>query len=251
MSNDDLAAWLRRKAIELSRGLPVDVEAIIAAEGVLLRRVEPEHSLLRDGEARRTREGKFVIAYVHRRRERSRFTLAHELAHILLSRDLNCEPADESNYWWHERLCDDFAGRLLIRDEVLDSLRRRSLVDWTRAVATTTVTSTETAARRVTNVRPNASIAELAHGNNKAGQRVAIVRWIAGRRISGFGPRKHLTRETKVGQLAEEMLRGEAWADLARNLWPDAVLETHRSRVRSAVLLGVTWIDEKAAVSSG
>jgi hypothetical protein len=45
-----------------------------------------------------------------------RFCIAHEIAHLLLFRELVARPLTESQHWQLEELCDDFARKLLVPD---------------------------------------------------------------------------------------------------------------------------------------
>jgi hypothetical protein len=51
----------------------------------------------------------------------ARFLVAHELGHILLSRECRASPMGDSEYWVHEKLCDDFARALLVPDQLVAS----------------------------------------------------------------------------------------------------------------------------------
>ncbi len=48
-----------------------------------------------------------------------RFVIAHELGHLILLRNSGGRPADKSEYWQLEQVCNDFARRLLISDDVV------------------------------------------------------------------------------------------------------------------------------------
>jgi hypothetical protein len=240
MRETELRAWLRQKASYLSSGLPVDVERILRDQSIELRRLDQGSTSLRDGEARELRDHRYAIAYVHHRDQRTRFTLAHELAHVLLARDLSCKPADNSSYWAHERLCDDFAEHLLIRDEVVTSFQRSSLVNWMMAVADAAGTSMEPAARRVVEFRTDASILKLALSMNKMRDRVAKIAWLVGRPVDGLARGKYLYKTDQVGELAHRILDAEEWAPLARVVWPEAKVEAHvRARTRTALVAAI------------
>lgn len=51
-----------------------------------------------------------------------RFVIAHELGHLVLHRNGGKHPSGPSEYWRIERLCDEFARRLLIPDESIPKL---------------------------------------------------------------------------------------------------------------------------------
>jgi hypothetical protein len=49
-----------------------------------------------------------------------RFTIAHELGHLVLLQEANFRPGRRAEYWLGEALCQHFASRLLIGAELLD-----------------------------------------------------------------------------------------------------------------------------------
>jgi Zn-dependent peptidase ImmA (M78 family) len=48
-----------------------------------------------------------------------RFCIAHELGHLLLFRELDARPEGGSDYWRFEELCDEFARKLLVPEDVV------------------------------------------------------------------------------------------------------------------------------------
>jgi Zn-dependent peptidase ImmA (M78 family) len=48
-----------------------------------------------------------------------RFCIAHEIAHLLLFRELVSRPSSASQHWKLEALCDDFARKLLVPDSAI------------------------------------------------------------------------------------------------------------------------------------
>jgi hypothetical protein len=52
----------------------------------------------------------------------ARFLIAHELGHIILDRYCQASPLGKSEYWQHERLCNEFASVLLVPDTLITRL---------------------------------------------------------------------------------------------------------------------------------
>jgi len=52
----------------------------------------------------------------------ARFCIAHELAHLILTRDFNVLPKGRSQYWQHEILCDEFARQILVPKRYMHEL---------------------------------------------------------------------------------------------------------------------------------
>ena len=50
---------------------------------------------------------------------RERFSIAHELAHWVIWRRFGSLPGSESEYWFHETLCNEFAAGLLVPEPAL------------------------------------------------------------------------------------------------------------------------------------
>ena len=51
----------------------------------------------------------------------NRFSIAHEIGHWIIWRRFGLLPQDKSEYWAHERLCNEFAAKLLLPTEALSS----------------------------------------------------------------------------------------------------------------------------------
>lgn len=88
---------------------------------------------------------------------RERFTVAHEIGHIVLYHHGVRPPRDRSEYWRIEDLCNLFAGQLLIAEhELVEAfpperpIGPRELLLRTKRLAKTLSVSFEAAARRVT-----------------------------------------------------------------------------------------------------
>jgi hypothetical protein len=55
-----------------------------------------------------------------------RFQVAHELGHVFLLREFKARPLGRGEYWQHESICDAFARRLLISEDLVESVIGRS-----------------------------------------------------------------------------------------------------------------------------
>jgi hypothetical protein len=125
---DHLRFWLHREARRLaSDGAPdpMKIADELGAEVKLASR-SPQSGLLS------AENGKYVITIQSGDRQinpRGRFTLAHELAHLLLLKEKGYRPIlfkDSKSYYKMEELCNFFAGKLLVPERVFDEV---SIVD--------------------------------------------------------------------------------------------------------------------------
>lgn len=94
--------------------VPVDLRSIAAQVGasVFVRRSRSRHgSVEQDGERYRVVVNVGDDARVN---HRHRFTIAHELAHVLFLRADVAPPVGSSEYWRLEEACNRIAGRLLV-----------------------------------------------------------------------------------------------------------------------------------------
>jgi len=83
---------------------------------------------------------------------RERFTVAHELAHVLLIKRFSWNPTQGKEYFLCERLCNLFAGHLLVPQKVIRSLTIHSpaqAVDSATALRDAYRVSLQVAARRI------------------------------------------------------------------------------------------------------
>ncbi len=115
---------------------PVDVDAVAAACGVLVVDREFEESL--SGLAVDTAEGPVIAINKRHPTHRRRFTLGHELGHVILRHldtlhvDLGntSEDGDPPNYnWRHERTANEFSAALLMPQRMVnDAFKKRPSV---------------------------------------------------------------------------------------------------------------------------
>jgi hypothetical protein len=95
-----------------------------------------------------------------------RFCIAHEIAHLLLFRELDAKPQDGSEYWRFEELCDDFARKLLIPEGMVKShLGQRDPISALKVSFTLTRVSRVPwihAARRISEFQPDVYFLRLA-----------------------------------------------------------------------------------------
>jgi Zn-dependent peptidase ImmA (M78 family) len=89
---------------------------------------------------------------------RDRFTVAHEIAHAIVDREVRIRPQSDRQYWQLERLCQQFANTVLLPEVWVRSVysRVRGAKDLCRlipAVALSAEVSREAAARRLVFLR--------------------------------------------------------------------------------------------------
>lgn len=86
-----------------------------------------------------------------------RFAIAHEIGHLVLRKECGASLSDQSPYWLHESLCDEFAADLLIPERQLQPLVERTPNEASAQfglcveLATTCNVTWETAATRLAN----------------------------------------------------------------------------------------------------
>lgn len=116
-------------AAALREGLlsPLDLDAVLARlELPLVRRVGGGSK--REARLVRVDHGYEIRLYSDPDRSpfdaRERFTVAHEIAHYWVERRFGYRPRNDHAYWRLERVCNLFAGHLLVASEDLNELRR-------------------------------------------------------------------------------------------------------------------------------
>lgn len=164
MKEEDLH-WLLRCADRLNAAVvpPIDIEGLIIALGIKLNKVNT--SSTRAGIATRSKGGGYEITiYPHRSHHRERFTLAHELAHVLIEERLAWHPTSRREYFVREEWCNRFANRLLVPERLV----RKCKVDQPSAafrsvlwISNSCTVSKEVAARRLATAYPGFGMAEL------------------------------------------------------------------------------------------
>jgi hypothetical protein len=114
---------------------------------------------------------------------RQRFSVAHELAHVLLDYQYGIRPTDEAEHREVERWCDHFASELLVPEKAVASFHARSwreMYERMSALAGMYQVSMEVVARRIARRKPTLVIARLSESTNIRGERVLRVQWCAG-----------------------------------------------------------------------
>lgn len=189
------AEFLRLCAEQLVGGMsaPIHVRALLRRFGVALekRLGDPD---IREGEVRRTSAGRYIVYIVRRDGQpailtpRERFTLAHELGHILLDRRFGLRPGDHDEYTAVEHACNEFAASVLVPrsaiepSAILDSVAAFELLRRTRLRCQV---STLVAGRQLANLRSDVAYFEGLITRNADGEQVVAVQWSAGM-LPGF-----------------------------------------------------------------
>jgi hypothetical protein len=248
LSEHDLRGWLRKRAEELRPDSSrLDIDALLSSMAIKIRKVDPGRTSIKDGETHGSASRGYEIVCVVQADVRARFTLAHELGHVLLDRDLDCRPLSKTEYWKHEAACNDFAARLLVPESVVLGLRGKSPWRATDGIARDYDVSWEVAARRIAEAWPQLSVVVGKLTRNRAGERVFLVQESRGRDVTGIAARKHIMRGTPLGDLLFRIADGEEWSSRARDLWSDARVETIPRK--GAIWIFIAW-EEKAPTSS-
>lgn len=137
--------WLLRCADDLNSRYPsrgaIDVKQILGKLSVpLVKRVDSDASKSY-GELTLTPPDKYVVNLIRNSDEPKpltrweRFTVAHELAHLLLIKRFRWNPKVGSSYYECEQCCDAFAGRLLVPRSELGDLRADQASDLLEYIA--------------------------------------------------------------------------------------------------------------------
>ena len=148
---------------------PLDLDAILADQGIQRRF---ESAGRRSGVAYLEVGQQPVITIIKKGGEestlspRDRFSVAHELAHWVLWKQLAIPPAETtSEYWKHEALCDQFAQNLLIppktlKQYVLSDCTELPPVAFPQAIARAAHVTWQAAARAISSI-PHFDLAYL------------------------------------------------------------------------------------------
>jgi IrrE N-terminal-like domain len=108
--------------------LPVDVERVVRTLGLPPVEVREDARRRAHGVLRSSSTGHNVVVFrKHKRAEHrlspsERVTVAHEIGHFIVERELSFRPQRTSEYWELERCCDEFARMLLLPAAAIASL---------------------------------------------------------------------------------------------------------------------------------
>jgi len=112
---------------------------------------------------------------------RERFTVAHELGHVLLDRHLAYTPSSRREYWTIESWCNAFAAALLVPRRAIQDLIKEpaaeSALRQASELASSCRVSMVVAARRVSDVHRRLSFFGARVVSDAKGQTVARVEW--------------------------------------------------------------------------
>jgi Zn-dependent peptidase ImmA (M78 family) len=155
---------------------------------------------------------------------RERFSLAHELGHILLDQRFEWHPAEGKEYYMCEEFCDIFAAHLLVPELVLNGL-----VISTCKQANETLTmivsqchvSREVAARRLVETYGGLGYFEGVQSTNADGATVIALDWgtssIENLRLTRF---MHLTADDQLGKLLLTSQKSADWLEPKQSFLP-------------------------------
>jgi hypothetical protein len=170
----------------------------------------------KDGRAELLSDGKWRIKVVKEgeyKKLRNRFTMAHELAHIFLFKKFKWSGVsrEQREYRLCERICDNFASRLLVPDDAIATLKAtspRDLLDAMFSLAHVLGVSLEVIARRVSERLTNVAVFKGHSTTNTKKNEVIRIVWGANSipqlRIN---PHAHIAEQEDVGKLAFTFLR--------------------------------------------
>jgi hypothetical protein len=210
---------LVRDASRLHEGerCPIDVEVMARRLGLRVC-LEPNASAL--GGLHHGPHGRKVTVRGHRLdNARVRFTAAHEIGHHLLDLYGVGRPADRREYWAIERLCNAFAGHLLVPDAAVEWTREaiadgpHALLCRTRVLAERALVSRAAVSHRLGPELGNVAFCEIAFASPPATGIAGIVRWIVEHVLwLGRGPRAKLEAGHFLGPLLHWQAQKEVGA---------------------------------------
>ena len=169
--NEERLAWLLRCATRL-RGEEreaINLQAILSQFGVSVHTISGETAARSPaGILGRKKNGDFVIGVKTAEpaflwRPRDRFTIAHELGHLLLIRKWNYSPPPEQHreYFACEALCNRFAGHLLIDRRAISpkpAVSAEACLEEVRTLSRRFDVSLEVAAREFVQAHPGTMV---------------------------------------------------------------------------------------------
>lgn len=212
---DPRLAWMLESAEILTRGraLPVQIRHLLKELDVdLIKEVEPKRD--GSGELRKSSRSNYQIVLFRATdaprplRPRERFTVAHEIGHLLLEERYQWHPTTSADYHLREDFCNQFAAHLLIPEEQLDQLLLPSAtaaLGHLLHVSQTCRVSLEVAARRIAGHVPNIAYVTVIETKNRGGERVFASLWGAGRTGNiSMARRKHFRYIDPLGRFLLE-----------------------------------------------
>jgi hypothetical protein len=114
---------------------------------------------------------------------RERFSVAHELGHILLIAKFALQATTKTEYFEYERWCNEFAASLLVPDQLIvgiASYSPRAVLEFVPKVSAQCKVSLEVAGRRVVDEHKGVALMVCRQTMNAGGTRVLEVQWVAG-----------------------------------------------------------------------
>jgi hypothetical protein len=195
---------------------PIQLRRLLAELHVdFTKEVDPKRE--GSGELRKAVHGGYQIVLFRAHAEprplkpRERFTVAHELGHLLLEERYQWRPATSAEYHRREDYCNQFAAHLLVPTGQLEQLLLPSPAAALGLLFHTSETcrvSFEVAARRIADYYEGIAYLLAAETKNKRGEQVFISRWSAGLLGQAQIPRgKHLRDSDPIGGLLLDLQR--------------------------------------------
>lgn len=189
--------WLRERAAALAlKGS--QLRSVVRDLGIKVVR----HRSVIDGEVRRLRNGLYEIRVTSSpvAPRRIRFTVAHELGHVLLDKELGIRPKSRREYWQHERWCDDFAGNLLVPAPALALFNRSDPFGSLDRIVEEYDVSLAVAGVRVADCATDMTFISARLKQDARDERVLRVTTCAGGLLPIVRPNCHLRRTSRLGR---------------------------------------------------
>jgi hypothetical protein len=173
--NVEMAAWLHSRATALRVGTehPINIKKLLEGFGIHLL-LEPAER--RSGALSQSVDRKWFVVVRGKRSMNSltaidRFTAAHELGHFLLITHWNYSPSikNKRDYYECEELCNQFASRLLIDRDAVESLviqSPRECLGVIRDLAKRYLVSNEAVARAIVETHSKVSVCAFMNSPN-------------------------------------------------------------------------------------
>jgi Zn-dependent peptidase ImmA (M78 family) len=215
--------WLLRRAVSLSRDSTRDLKAIVNELGISV----VKNASVGNGDVRKLVDGRYEIRVPRAPvpQQRTRFTVAHELGHILLDQEWGLRPSSAAEYWRHERWCDDFAGVLLVPVAALAAFDRDNPIESSRLIADRCRVSLPVVATRAVADATDMAFIDSRLERNVRGERVLRVTTLAGSLLKAVRPNQHLRRASRIGRTALAFVDGQSWRTLADVYFPKITLQ--------------------------